>query len=340
MKKCLIILLLLLTSPVIFSASVVETTAITQGVLSSNQNFIGTVNFIQSSVLASKRQGLVLQVNFDTTQSVSKGALLVELDHEILDSKITAIKASLKELDLQLEKATKDLKRYQQLLKQKSVSQQKYDEVYYDKIGLQQKYLAQRAALDSLTIERNQSFIKAPFDGVISKREVEVGEWVGEGGTIATLINPQRVEVLFSIPASFAMKMKKGATVEVTIAGKRYSGKVEGIILEGDNKSRTFPLKISLNTNDGFLLAGMEAQISLQNELREDTLLVPRDAVINRFGHDVVFVNDNSAAKMFPVKVLLYKGSMAAIQAEELKPGMKVVTKGNERLFPNQALSP
>ena len=340
MNKCLIILLLLLTSPAIFSASVVETTAITQGVLSSNQNFIGTVNFSQSSVLASKRQGLVLKVNFDTTHRVSKDTLLVELDHEILDSKITALKASLKELDLQLEKATKDLKRYQQLLKQKSVSQQKYDDVYYDKTGLQQKYIAQRATLDSLTIERNQSFIKAPFDGVISKREVEVGEWVGEGGTIATLINPQRVEVLFNIPASFAMKMKKGSTVKVTIADKHYSGKVEGIILEGDNKSRTFPLKISLNANDAFLMAGMEAQISLQNELREDTLLVPRDAVINRFGHDVVFVDDNSAAKMFPVTVLLYKGSMAAIQAEGLKPGMKVVTKGNERLFPDQSLSP
>lgn len=340
MNRTLTILLLLLISPALYSASTVETTAITQGVLSNSQNFIGTVNFSQSSVLASKRPGLVLKVDFETTQSVNKGMLLVELDHEILDSKITAIKASLRELDLQLEKAAKDLKRYQQLLKQKNVSQQKYDDVYYNKIGLQQKFIAQKAQLESLTIERNQSMILAPFDGVISERNVEVGEWVSEGGKIATLINPRRVEVLFNIPASYAMRMEKGSAVEITIADKRYPGIVQGIIKEGDKKSRTFPLKIHLDANGSILLAGMEAQITLQNELKQDTLLVPRDAVIKRFGSDVVFVDNNGTATMFPVSVLLYKDSTAAIQAEGLKPGMQVVTKGNERLFPNQSLNP
>jgi RND family efflux transporter MFP subunit len=320
------------------SGTLVKTAVVTQGTLKNDQIFIGTVYFNQSSVLAARTQGLVLTVNFDTTQQVKKGDILVELDHEILDSKIKAIRASLKELKLQQERAGKDLKRYNRLLKQKSVSQQKFDEIYYAKIGLDQKLISLEAELDSLMIERGQSIIKAPFDGIISKRNVDVGEWVSEGGTIATLINPEHIDVLFNIPASYAINIQPASKIDVSIAENSYAGIIEGIIIDGDEKSRTFPLKISIQSRDQHLLAGMEARINLQTSTSPDTLLVPRDAVIKRFGKDVVFVNNNNTAQMIPVIVTQYKNSTAAVKAEDLKAGMHVVIKGNERIFPEQSL--
>jgi len=320
------------------AGSLVKTAVVTQGSLNKDQIFIGTVYFNQSSVLASRTQGLALKVNFDTTQQVNKGDILVELDHEILDSKIKAIKASLKELKLQRERAGKDLQRYNRLLKQKSVSQQKFDEIYYAKIGLDQKLISLEADLDSLRIERNQSIITAPFDGVISKRNVDVGEWVSKGGTIATLINPEHIDVLFNLPASYAINIQQTSKINVSIADDDYTGIIEGIIIDGDEKSRTFPLKISIQSGEQHLLAGMEARINLQTFTSPDALLVPRDAVIKRFGQDVVFVNNNNTAQMIPVTVIQYKNSTAAVKAESLRPGMHVVTKGNERIFPDQAL--
>ena len=131
------------------SETLVATALVKQGSLTKDQTFIGTVYFNQSSVLASQTQGLALSVNFDTAEHVKKGDILVELNHEILDAKIKAIRASLKELKLQQERADKDLKRYNRLLKQKSVSQQKFDEIYYDKIGLDQKIISLEAELDT-----------------------------------------------------------------------------------------------------------------------------------------------------------------------------------------------
>lgn len=360
--KKLAYLLTLLNLAFVFSVSradtLVETASITDGAINNSRIFIGSIHFVQSSVLASKTQGMVLKVNFDTTSRIRKDDILVELDHEILDSRIKAIQASLKELKLLEEKSAKDLRRYIKLLQQKNVSQQKYDEIYYEKSRLDQKLISSQAELDALLIEREQNIIIAPFDGVITQRHVELGEWVDTGGKIATLVNPKKIIALFDIPASYATKVQPGQKIMVDVASQPQSGIIEGVIITGDTKSRTFPLKINLENSAAMLFEGMEAQISLSQSSSPDSLLVPRDAIIKRFGNEVIFVVENNKAKMYPVNVQIYDGSMAAITlkqrvqkqkvqkqtAEEqntvqkLTAGMQVITKGNERIFPDQAV--
>ena len=323
--------------------TLVSTADISIGTLQTEQVFIGSIHFSQSSLLASKTQGMVLKVNFDTTQKIQHGDVLVELDHEILDSKIKAVQASLKELKLLKEKSSKDLKRYKKLVQQKNVSQQKYDEIYYDKIRIDQKLISSNAELDALLIERKQHTISAPFSGIITERYVELGEWVDKGGKIATLVNPQAIISLFNLPASYALEIKPDQKIHVQAGKQSLTGTIEGVIIKGDNKSRTFPLKIKLHGEQSVLFEGMETKINLPRTSSQG-LLVPRDAIIKRFGNDVIFVIDDNKAKMVPVKVHLYSNSTASISAKEedvkspLQAGLKVVIKGNERIFPGQML--
>lgn len=316
--------------------SLIQTGAVTNGSLVSYQSFIGTLHYSESSVVASQVAGLALKVNFDTTDKVKKGQILVELDHEILDSRKHAVRASIKEIRLQLEKVNKDLQRYTKLLRQKNVSQQQYDEVYYNKTTLEQKLIALQAQLDILNIERRQSLIHAPFSGFITKKEISHGEWVDKGGKIATLINPDKVYALFDIPANFASKLTTGQTIEIQINQKKYPAHVEGLIIQGDSKTRTLPLKIELDKTDKSLYGGLEAEIKLPRNQQANTLLLPRDAVIKRFGQDVVFTIKEGKALMIPVIVNLYKGSQVAVTAKALTSQMRVITKGNERIFPDQ----
>lgn len=333
-------------------ASLVETATITRGTLSNTQTFIGSIHFSQSSLIASKTEGLVLKVNFDTTSQLNKGDVLVELDHEILDSRIRAIQASLKELKLLDEKSSKDLHRYQKLLKQKNVSQQKYDEIYYEKSRLDQKLISLQAELEALILEQQQNIIKAPFNGIITERHVELGEWVETGGKIATLVNPEKVTALFDIPAYYALNVTAEKKIKVQIGEETLDGIVEGVIIQGDTQSRTFPLKVKIPSSQSHLFEGMEARINLTRSNSGKSLLVPRDAIIKRFGNNVIFVVDNNIAKMYPVKILLFNGSLAAIndstslenqleqadKPEKLTAGMHVITKGNERIFPGQSV--
>jgi len=318
--------------------SLVKTAAISNGSLVSYQSFIGTLHYSETSVVASQVAGLALKVNFDTTDKVKKEQILVELDHEILDSRKHAVKASIKEIRLQLEKVNKDLQRYTKLLKQKNVSQQQYDEIYYNKTTLEQKHIALKSQLDILNIERKQSLIRAPFNGFITTKEIYRGEWVDKGGRIATLVNPDKIYVLFDIPANFANNLTAKQSLEVTINQKKYPASIEGLIIQGDSKTRTLPLKIKLDRIDKSLYGGLEAEIKLPRNHQSNSLLLPRDAVIKRFGQDVVFTIKEGKAVMIPVVVNLYKDSQVAVTAENLNTQMRVITKGNERVFPNQAV--
>ena len=338
-------LILLLTSSAIAEqkqaaqATIVQTVEVTMGSLIAYQSFIGTLYYSESSIVASQVAGLALKVNFDTTQQINNGQILAELDHEILDSKISAINASIKEVRLQLEKVNKDQQRYAQLLKQKNVSQQQYDEIYYNKTTLEQKLIALSAQLDSLTIERKQNLIRAPFSGMITKKDISPGEWVEKGGAIATLVNPHKIYVLFDISAEYASEMDLDKPIEVSINQKTYTAHIEGLIIQGDTKTRTIPLKIKLDQVDQFLFGGMEAEIKLARNTQEESLILPRDALIKRFGQDVVFIIEKGKAKMIPVLVKLYNGSKVAVTATGLSPQMRVISKGNERVFPDQAVS-
>jgi membrane fusion protein (multidrug efflux system) len=99
--------------------------------------------------------------------------------------------------------------------------------------------------------------------------------------------------------------------------------------------TRTFSVKIRLK-NSARLIEGMEAVAVLPSGEKTGGLVVPRDAVMEMFGRTVVFVVEDSKARMIPVEVRGYAGMMAGVEAQGLQEGMKAVVKGQERLRDGQ----
>ena len=82
----------------------------------------------------------------------------------------------------------------------------------------------------------------------------------------------------------------------------------------------------------------MEARALMPIGSKTDGLLVTRDAVINKYGRDVVFASIDGKAKMIPVRILGFNGMDASIAGAGLTPGMSIVSKGNERIRDGQPL--
>jgi len=329
------ILFLLFTLP-LFSAVVTET--ITKGQLSQKQNFNGTLSFNQKSKLASQSDGLITYMYFDEGDYVKKGKTLLKIDSQILDANIKATKASIKELEYSLQRAALDFKRYEALLAKQSVSKQKYDEFYFQKLQLEQKLLSVQSSLQAQMIAKDKKSLKAPFSGYISARYVEIGEWLKEGTQVALLINPSKLDVIIHLPSSYIKDVSATKNIMVRINTKSYKTKNLGVLLSGNEKTRTFPLKLRLLPTKDKLFDGMQVSLSLDKSRLSNVLLVSRDALIKRFGKDVVFIVQNNKAKMVPISIIGYQGKKAAIFASELKVGDKVITKGNERIRPNQEI--
>jgi multidrug efflux pump subunit AcrA (membrane-fusion protein) len=154
---------------------------------------------------------------------------------------------------------------------------------------------------------------------------------------VATLAADRKVDAVIEVPEKILSLLEKGADVPVAVGGKQRSGRFDTVIPKGDIASRTFSVKIGL-VNDGGLLEGMEARATLPTGEKIDGFLVSRDAVVNQFGRNVIFVAVEGAAKMVPIQVLGYYGLMVGVAGPGLSAGMNVVVKGNERLRNGQPL--
>ncbi len=309
-----------------------------EGEIAPESDFIGTVYFEEVSDLAAEVRGKVLTVRFDEGQKVKGSEALVTLDSALLSKEIEEVSASHGQVSADLERAESDFKRIEKLFKEGFVSEQDYDENFFNVRGLRKQAASLRARLEGLKVELDKKVIRAPFTGTVLKRDVDRGEWIEVGKTVATIAKTDSIDIVVQVPESVVRSIKKGRSVSVTAGGKKLKGKITAIVPSGDIRTRTFPVKVRVN-NSASLIEGMEARVSLPTGKKKTALIVERDAVIKKFGKSVIFVVEEGKARMLPVEVIGYMGGKVGVRAEGLKAAMMVVTKGNERLSNGQAVT-
>jgi len=314
--------------------SLVVTAAVTQGVINPLQTYVGTLYYDKQSKLASEFAGVVDTLTFNEGDNVRQGEVLASLDTKVLQANIAAKTSSYKALEANLIRQKRDLKRTKTLFEKKSISESSYDQAFYTEQQLQAEADAMKNELKAMKLQLEKTHIKAPFDAVITARNIEIGEWVGKGESIATLVATDTIEARLNIPARLLDILKSHKSFHATIGDKEIEITLKSIIPIADTATRTFTAKMHVPTDMG-LIEGMRIDIKVPTLKKQSSSLVPRDAVIKRFGQTVVFTVTDNTAMMIPVQVIGYKTNMAAVSGAGLQEQMRVIIKGNERIFPN-----
>jgi RND family efflux transporter MFP subunit len=339
MKKFLSALLLA-AAPLAFAAdqaprpSLVVTAPVTKGTVNPLQRYAGTLYYDRQSKLASEFEGVVGSVTFREGERIRKGETLVHLDSRVLEANIAAMASGLKALEADLTRQERDLERTKALFERNSISESSYDQVYYTTEKLRAQMEAAKNELEAMRIELAKRDITAPFDAVAATRDVEQGEWLGKGDAVATLVDPESIEARLNVPARLIDTIKKQKRFAATVEGRDIEVSLKTVIPVADAATRTFPIELELPKSAG-LIEGMRIDVSVPTLEKRESLMVPRDAVIKRFGQTVVFAAVDGKAMMIPVQVIGYDTDKAAVEGAGLKAQMRVVTKGNERIFPN-----
>ena len=320
--RALVVLSTLSISLFAMGPSLVHTTKLVKGEVNPLQEFIGTVSFNTKSVLAAQNSGIVEKINFEVGDKVSKGKSLVQIDADLLNAQINSARANEKN-------KKKDFERYTNLLDKKTISQKEYDDVKLS-------YITAKSILEELQVQSDKKNIKAPYRGVVVDKKVNLGEWVNAGTPLLSMVNTSVADINFSVPVGVANGLKKGDTYDVIVGDKTLKAKLNAVIPSGDKLTRTFPVKFKANTQGKFIFDGQEAKVSLSKNAKQESLILPRDAVIKRFGQNVVFaVTAKNTVAMIPVQVIGYVSNKVAVAGKGLVIGMDIVVKGNERVFPN-----
>lgn len=220
---------------------------------------------------------------------------------------------------------------------------------------------AQQEAVQLLKDQLKKHTMIAPFDGYISAKRTEVGEWVSRSQIVAEVVFLDEVEIEAHVLDAHIDHVRPGMEVRIEVPALNpplFVGKVVKISPQGDTKSRTFPIKIGLPNvirEDGPLLkAGMLARATLPVGKPHESLLIPKDAIVFGGPSPMVYAvspklpetapatNGKPAApaapatevvRPVPVQLGVAVGNWLEVQAD-LKAGDRVVVLGNERLRP------
>jgi len=269
----------------------------------------GTVSALQTSDLASQMMGSIVEIRAQEGDRVQRGEVLAVIEDSearaALDRATAAGVAAQEQLvaansDLVLAEST--LKRYQSLYERKSLSPQEFDEVKArQQVALARRDMAQagqaqgQAALNQAKTMLGYTRIRAPFDGVVTKKKADPGTLASPGMPIFTVEDVRRYRLDVAINESDLRYVRTGGQVSVeieTLDNPELKGKVVQIVPAADPASRAFLVKVELPTDPG-LRSGLFGRARFSRGERR-TLLIPRSAVVERGQLQGVFVLDQN----------------------------------------------
>jgi RND family efflux transporter MFP subunit len=244
---------------------------------------------IESTVYA-RSNGYVVRWMKDIGSPVKKGDVLAEITAPEIDQELSQSVSSRDQsaASASLAKSTAD--RWAALRQKDAVTQQDLDE----RLSAYNQAAASLAAADANVrrLQKLQGFnqVVAPFDGVVTRRNVDVGDLVngGNGGTGRALfavaqVDPLRLYVY--VPQSYAQQIKVGDGVTVTLAeraGQQFRGSIARTAGAIDTATRTMQVEIQVPNPTGALIAGSYVQVSLPVNVDKEALVVPTNVLLFR----------------------------------------------------------
>jgi len=299
---------------------------------------IGSAEPWLETVVASEESGLVKEVMVDEGDRVQKGQVLCKQNTSQLELKVEAAKAGLAEAKIQETQAQRELQRQKRLYSIKSVSEKAYDDARFSSEASRKKVARLEAELRALEDQFDKKSIRAPVTGYIVKRHSLLGQWLGEGKPVVTLVVPDPILFMVPVPERHIPAMKKGDSVQVTfdaLPGRTFEGIIDAVIPRADKVARTFPVRIKIPNQNNTIKSGMLGRATLPMGNPHRAILVPKDALVLSSSGTVVYLVNDDKAHLVPVKLGPAHGPFIEIQGD-LKAGSKVVVRGNERLRPGQ----
>ncbi len=328
----------------------------------------GTVLPDELATLSAKTSGTLDVLAADEGNIVKKGDVLFEIDRKNLSNLVTVAKNELavcsselasarinaQIVEIKLKKAEWDFKRAATLLKSQAISQDSYETYDVAKKSAESEYAKAKAQVavaeatekkqrNNLEIaEKNlaDSVIKAPFDGIITEKLVEPGEYVQQGKNIIKLENQKKLEVNCFISSIYYSRIAPGKTLaRFDLDGKSAGEAVVSYRSPSiEPLSRTFKIKINVPAKSS-LVSGLLCGVSLVLNEREG-LGVKSDAVMQRNnGRKIVFISDKGIAKEVEVQTgIEFDGFTEILNAADLE-GKQIVVVGQTFINSGDRLS-
>lgn len=315
---------------------------------------VGRLMEVRRSVVASEVEGKVLELLTPAGREVIGGQTVVaRVDPVWSNLQVEEAKADLAAAQATASQSSRELAHLQALVEQSAADPRAVDDARAMAQADAARVLALEAALHRASETSERVAIIAPFDGTVTKKLTEAGQWLSPGSPVVEIVSRGLIDAVIDVPEQYITQVPKGTPIEVSIdaLGQTLVGEVIAINPDGSNAARTYPVKVRIDDQDGLLKVGMSVTAQVPVRAEKTYLVVPRDAVQYSDSGPQVWmsiVTPGSAPGAMPmampmdVQVLFGLDGYFAIRPMPKAPnarldvGMDVVVEGAERLWPSR----
>ena len=316
--------------------------------------FVGKVIAKQDANLGFEFAGIIKTLHVIEGQQVAKGQLLAELNTQLLLIERNQLEAQLQQAEAEFDLIEANLSRLNSLSKRGFTSEQNIDELSSQKRVIAANIRSTLSGLEASQYRIDKSKLLAPFDGIVSSRQIAQGEVIAAGNTAFRLLQTGASEVTIGVPASFITQLQ-GKEHQLEIAGVNYAANLLSVGNEVDTVTRTISLRFALADNSP-VYNGQLAYLALSQAYQQPGYWVPLSAItdgvrgmwnIYTLEQDVMQQDrdDHAAATpaLFQLKsttvTVLHATETAAYVQGDLKDNQAYVNVGIHRFVPGQRVT-
>ena len=305
----------------------------------SGQNLVlpGTLSAFYDAKIYAQVAGYVKSWNRDIGAHVKKGEVLAVIDTPELDQQITQARADLSAAVAAQKLSAVTAARWHDLLRQDAVAQQDVDIKDADLAAKNEALKSAQANLDRLLATKKFAQITAPFDGVVTARNLDIGALVGSSSTgnpLFTVSDTHSLRLYVNVPQSYTAEIVPGMTVSLTVPeypGRAFPAHLSSTSGAISSQSSTMLVQFEAANPDGLLKPGDVAQVDLRLPA-QGNLRLPAGALIFRAsGLAVATVGPDDHVRIKPVTIGVDLGASVLVSSG-LAPGDRVISNPPDSL--------
>jgi RND family efflux transporter MFP subunit len=259
----------------------------------------GEIRAEREATVRAEIGGSMTETSVEEGQAVRKGALLGRIETRTLDDVRQSATSSVRSAENQLAVARREMERTETLVKAGALAARDLDVARNNVTAADAQLADAKSRLASAERQLGDTVLRAPINGVVSRRAVNAGDVVSIGTELFTIIDPSSMRLEASVPSDDLSRLKVGQTVEFTVRGydQRFEGRIQRIAPQADPTTRQVPIYVSIPNVGGRLVAGLFAEGRVVGE-RAEGLVVPANAVNTQGSPWVLRVADGRTERL------------------------------------------
>ena len=316
----------MMSTPMVMPPTTVSSAIVKEEDWAPTLSAIGSVSAVQGAVVSTELGGVVAEIDFQNGGVAKKGDVLMRLDSSAEEAQLHTAQA-----DLELARA--NLERERNLAERKVVSKQEFD-------AAQSTFGQKQGAVDNMRSFITKKEVRAPFDGMLGIRQVNVGQMINSGQQVVQLTALDKVYVDFALPQQNLPQLGTGYDARVhadALPGREFKGKVTAINSMVDTVTRNVGVQATLENPDHVLRPGMFVKVDVILPEKSKTLVIPGSAVSYApYGNSVFVIEkgkdpktgkESQSLRQAFVRIGEARGDFVSV-TEGLKAGDVVVSTG------------